>query len=173
MMRQYTKLLPLFVILMMPACSEKKTKADDPIGGSGRTVRTENLLKNLIAQGDSGVYMFGHHDDTMYGLGWRADYENDSIVGTRSDVQSVCGDLPSVMSFDLGRIELEDENNLDRVRFDRIRKEILRQFERGGMTTLSWHVNNPLSGGNSWIRDSRLCSKEAQYMRNIWAGLTR
>ena len=42
--------------------------------------------------------MFGHHDDPVYGIGWDGD-EN------RSDVKSVCGDYPAMMSFDLGRME--------------------------------------------------------------------
>lgn len=39
--------------------------------------------------------MFGHHDDPLYGVGWEGDED-------RSDVKSVCGDYPAVMSFDLG-----------------------------------------------------------------------
>lgn len=138
----------------MAGCSNHKGSANDPLADSGRTQRTENLLENLIAQGDSGVYMFGHHDDTVYGIGWEADYANDSTVGTKSDVQSVCGDFPAVLSFDLGHIELGDEKNLDGVPFERIRKEAVCHFDHGGLVTLSWHLNNPLSGGTSWVADS-------------------
>lgn len=129
-------------------------KADDPLADSGRTQRTENLLNNLIALGDSGVYMFGHHDDTVYGIGWEADYENDSTIGTKSDVKSVCNDFPALLSFDLGHIELGDDKNLDGVPFNRIRQEIINHFDHGGMVTLSWHLNNPLSGGTAWVADS-------------------
>lgn len=48
-------------------------KANDPLAESGRTQRTENLLTNLKAYGDSGIYLFGHHDDTVYGIGWKGD----------------------------------------------------------------------------------------------------
>lgn len=134
-------------------CSHQE-KPSDPLAPSGRTERTENLLQSLKAQGDSGVYMFGHHDDTVYGIGWEADYQNDSTVGTKSDVGSVCHDLPAVLSFDLGRIELGGDKNLDGVPFDRLHKEIIHHFDRGGMVTLSWHADNPLSGGTAWVADS-------------------
>ncbi len=138
----------------MAGCNNHKGSANDPLADSGRTQRTENLLENLKAQGDSGVYMFGHHDDTVYGIGWEADYANDSTVGTKSDVKSVCSDFPAVLSFDLGHIELGDEKNLDGVPFERIRKETINHFDHGGMVTLSWHLNNPLSGGTAWVADS-------------------
>lgn len=132
-------------ILLLTACSEKN--ASDPLADSGRTQRTENLLANLKAQADTAGYMFGHHDDTVYGIGWEGD-------SARSDVKSVCGDFPAVISFDLGHIELGDSVNLDRVPFDRIRQEIFNQYNRGGMISLSWHLDNPLSGGSSWVADS-------------------
>ena len=138
---------------MITACG-RNGKADDPIGESGKTVRTENMLANLKAQADSGVYMFGHHDDVVYGIGWESDYDNDSTIGTKSDVKSVCNDFPAVLSFDLGHIELGEDKNLDGVPFKRIRQEIINHFDHGGMITLSWHLDNPLSGGTSWVADS-------------------
>ena len=140
--------------LVIASCGGNQQKADDPLADSGRTQRTENLLANLKALGDSSVYLFGHHDDTVYGIGWEADYTNDSTIHERSDVKSVCNDYPALLSFDLGHIELGDERNLDGVPFQRIRQEIITHYDRGGMVTLSWHLNNPLSGGSSWVADS-------------------
>ncbi len=131
--------------LALMACNSKK--ANDPLADSGRTQRTEHLLTNLIAYGDSGIYLFGHHDDTVYGIGWKGD-------SARSDVHSVCNDYPALLSFDLGHIERGDSVNLDGVPFDRIRQEIFNQFNRGGVVTLSWHLDNPLSGGTAWVADS-------------------
>ncbi len=131
--------------LMITACGPQK--ADDPMATSGRTQRTENLLNNLMAYCDSGIYLFGHHDDTVYGIGWKGD-------SARSDVHSVCNDYPALLSFDLGHIELGDSVNLDGVSFDRMRQEIFNHFNRGGVVTLSWHLDNPLSGGTAWVADS-------------------
>ena len=107
-----------------------------------RTPETERLLANLKKVPAQG-FMFGHHDDTAYGIGW------DGEEG-RSDVQSVCGDYPAVISFDLGEVELGGEANLDKVTFDKLRKEIVNQYQRGGMVSLSWHARNPQTGGDAW-----------------------
>ena len=155
--------------LLTAACGNNEKKADDPLADSGRTQRTENLLENLKAIGDSTVYLFGHHDDTVYGIGWAADYSNDSTIHQRSDVKSVCNDYPALLSFDLGHIELGDSLNLDGVPFQRIRQEILAHYDRGGMITLSWHVNNPLSGGTSWVADS-LKSTETKTVAAVLEG---
>ena len=140
--------------LALCSCGGNQHKASDPLADSGRTARTEQLLENLKALGDSAVYLFGQHDATVYGIGWEADYTNDSTVHSRSDVKSVCNDFPALLSFDLGHIELGDERNLDGVPFSRIRQEIFAHYDRGGMITLSWHLDNPLSGGSSWVADS-------------------
>lgn len=140
--------------LAICSCGGNQHKADDPLADSGRTQRTENLLDNLKALSDSTVYMFGHHDDTVYGIGWEADYSNDSTIHSRSDVKSICNDLPALLSFDLGHLELGHEKNLDGVPFSRMRQEIISHFNQGGMVTLSWHLDNPLTGGTSWVEDS-------------------
>ncbi len=105
------------------------------------------LLDNLKNMSQQGI-MFGHHDDPVYGVGEGAQgWEGDA---GRSDVKSVCGDYPAVMSFDLGHLELGHDKNLDKVPFERIREEILAQYARGGMVSLSWHLDNPVTGGDSW-----------------------
>ncbi len=162
-------LLMATAALLTAACGNNEKKADDPLADSGRTQRTENLLENLKAIGDSTVYLFGHHDDTVYGIGWEADYSNDSTIHLRSDVKSVCNDYPALLSFDLGHIELGDSLNLDGVPFQRIRQEILAHYDRGGMITLSWHVNNPLSGSTSWVADS-LKSTETKTVAAVLEG---
>jgi len=106
------------------------------------TLQTQNLLKNLKVISEKG-FMFGHQDDPLYGIGWEGD-------DGRSDVKSVVGDYPAVMGFDLGRIELGNEKNIDNVSFEKIRQEIIRQYQRGGMITMSWHMNNPLTNGDAW-----------------------
>lgn len=108
-----------------------------------RTPEAESMLATLKALPAEGAFMFGHHDDPVYGIGWDGDTD-------RSDVRSVCGDYPAIMSFDLGHIEHGRAYSLDSVPFDRIRRECVAQYERGGMVSFSWHVDNPLTGGSSW-----------------------
>lgn len=108
---------------------------------------TKVLKRNLQQAAKKGC-MFGHQDDPNYGTTW-------SYVAGRSDVKEVCGDYPAVMGFDMGHLELGDSKNLDGVPFDKIRMEAVAQFLRGGLVTLSWHPNNPLTGKDAWdVSDS-------------------
>lgn len=125
--------------------------------------QASKLLASMNKIAKSGKYMFGHQDDPVYGHGWKDD-EN------RSDVKSMTGEYPPVMGFDLGRIELGRTENLDHVPFDRMRKEIIRQYERGGMTTLSWHVDNPLTGGTAWVDGKDKAEVEKQTVASILEG---
>jgi hypothetical protein len=87
--------------------------------------------------------MFGHQDDLAYGVGWK--YETG-----KSDVKIVAGDYPAIYGFELGRIELDHPVNLDSVPFDSMRNYIRTIYDRGGVITLSWHLNNPLTGKTAW-----------------------
>lgn len=106
----------------------------------------EDLLKERLDTLRQKGYMFGHQDDPFYGLTW--EYQNDS-----SDVKNVCGDWPAVMGFELGGIEMGDEKNLDSVPFTKMREEIIKHHQRGGIITISWHPRNPVTtidgGGNA------------------------
>lgn len=89
---------------------------------------------------------FGHQDDTFYGIGW--DARDGGEVS--SDIRRVCGEYPVVMGFELSGIELDHERNIDHVPFTLMRQEIQKQLQRGGIVTLSWHPDNPLTGKNAW-----------------------
>ncbi len=106
------------------------------------TKETQHLYRNLSKL--SGVNIaFGHQDDPCYGVGWKYD-------SGRSDIRDVTGEYPAVYGFDLGRIELGWKVNIDSVPFDKTRQYIQEAYERGGIITLSWHLNNPLTGGTAW-----------------------
>jgi len=149
--------------LALASCGGNQQKADDPLAENGRTWRTENLLANIKTQADSVGYMFGHHDDTVYGIGWVGD-------SARSDVKSVCNDYPAVAGFDLGHLELGDSVNLDGVPFERIRQEIFNHFNRGGMITLSWHLDNPLTGESAWVKPDSLTDEQKQTVASVLEG---
>ena len=102
----------------------------------------QTLLKRLWKLQKRGL-MIGHQDDPVYGRSWKWDEG-------RSDIKDVCGDYPAVMGFDLGKIEHNADKNLDGVPFERMRKEIVAQHERGGIVTLSWHPDNPITSKTAW-----------------------
>jgi hypothetical protein len=106
------------------------------------TRETVNLYRNLKRLLNKGI-MFGHQDDLAYGVGWK--YEEG-----RSDIKDVAGDYPAVYGWELGRIELDNAVNLDSVPFDKMKQFIHDGYERGGVITISWHLNNPLTGKTAW-----------------------
>lgn len=91
------------------------------------TPETKALYANLWKISQKGV-MFGHHDYPSYGVGWRGDKD-------RSDVKDITGDHPAVYSLDM--------NGLNQNKIGQIREA----YERGGLSMLVWHQNNPLTEG--------------------------
>lgn len=103
------------------------------------TIHLFHHLKSLSQKG----FLFGHQDDLAYGVGWKD-------VPGRSDIKDVTGDYPGLYGWELGRIELDHPDNLDGVSFDKMRQYIQQGYRRGGVITISWHLNNPLTGGTAW-----------------------
>jgi len=102
-------------------------------------METRNLLVNLKKPLSKGV-MFGHHDVLAYGVGWK-------YGAGRSDVNKVTGEYPAVNGWDYSGLEKEGGLlNIDGVPFEKMRQYIKQGFERGGVITVSWHLNNPLNG---------------------------
>jgi Glycosyl hydrolase family 26 len=120
-----------FQILFGQECSDKQA-----------TPETKAVYKNLYQLIGRNI-LFGHQDDPCYGVGWKY---NEG----RSDIRDVTGEYPALYGFDLGRIELGLAYNLDSVPFEKTRLFIREAYERGGLITLSWHLNNPLTGGTAW-----------------------
>lgn len=108
------------------------------------TPATKSLYSFLKKNSTKG-FLFGHQDALSYGVGWK-----DDSVHHKGDVKEVCGDHPALFGWDLGHIEIGKVDNLDSVRFDRIRKNIQYAYKIGAVNTISWHSNNPVSGGGSW-----------------------
>jgi hypothetical protein len=134
--------LSLFII----SCQTQKDTISGP-ADSNATQETVNLLRNMKALAEKGI-MFGHQDDLVYGRGWK--YEEG-----QSDVRKVCGDYPAVYGWELGHIELKHKVSLDSVPFDIIRQHIIEVYSRGGVNTISWHMDNPLTGGTAWDNSSK------------------
>jgi len=124
---------PLFAILclqgfgqVLPLPADKKA-----------TSEAVALFQSLWKLQQKGI-MYGHQDDLMYGFTWW--YQKD-----RSDTRDFTGDYPAVAGFELGHLELGNERSLDSVSFIQIAEQIKVHYKRGGIITLSWHLNNPLT----------------------------
>jgi len=138
MIPQYHLAIVLFVLVSVP---EVKAQNDLPTdkNASGETVRLYQNLKKIATRG----FMFGHQDDLAYGVGWK-------YIPGKSDVMEVTGDYPAIYGWELGRIELDHEVNLDSVPFEKMRGFIRKAYDLGGVITISWHLNNPLTGKTAW-----------------------
>jgi mannan endo-1,4-beta-mannosidase len=106
------------------------------------TPATVALYRSLQALQGTKV-LFGHQDDLACGTGWAAE-------AGRSDVKEVTGAHPAVHGFDLGHVELGAEQNLDGVRFEDIRRHVREAYAMGALVTLSWHADDPVTGGTAW-----------------------
>lgn len=105
------------------------------------TKKTIRLYKNLKTISKKGT-MFGHEDASAYGIGWWAEKD-------QSDAKKLTGSYPAVHGWDLGDIGLSS-SNLDTVNFKKMRSWIKDTYNRGGINTISWHLDNPKTGGSSW-----------------------
>ena len=106
------------------------------------TIETKNLYENLNKIKEKG-FLFGHQHALAYGVNWK--YENG-----RSDVKDVTGDYPAVYGWDLGGTEYKSNKDIDGVPFDKMTNWIKEVYNRGGVNTVSWHMDNPLTGKNAW-----------------------
>jgi mannan endo-1,4-beta-mannosidase len=131
------------IIIMVIVCSGSGWN-EIKLVDNNATAGTKALYHRLVNSTKQGI-LIGHQDATAYGVGWK--YEEGR---TTCDIQMVCGDYPAVYGWDIGHIELDDSSNLDTVYFNQMRKLIAGANKRGGISTISWHANNPVTGETSW-----------------------
>ncbi len=107
------------------------------------TRQTRALFANLYQLAGQKI-LFGHQDDLAYGVYWHRE-------PGRSDVQETCGAYPAVFGWELGsRFGPDNRTNIDSVRFRDLTRHIREAYDMGGVNTLSWHLDNLVSGGNAW-----------------------
>lgn len=125
-------------LLLLGSCVLNAQTLSDPLA----TKETIALYKNLNKLSQKHT-LFGHQDDLAYGVNWK-------YVAGKSDIKEVVNDYPAIYGWDMGRIELGSAKNIDGVPFDQMRKYIQEAYKKGAAITLSWHFDNPLTGGSSW-----------------------
>ena len=126
------------------SCSSKNNMTNTNLSLSDKkaTPETISLYKKLNQLTQKG-FLFGHQDDLAYGVNWK--YENG-----KSDIKDVTGDYPAVYGWDIAGLEKDDANNIDGVPFAKMQQYIKEVNERGGISTVSWHFDNPKTGKNAW-----------------------
>lgn len=107
------------------------------------TLETKTLFKNLEKL-SKDYTLFGHHNATEYGHGWYGDKD-------RSDVKSVCGSHPAVIGVDLSGLSGSSPEMIEHAKED-LKNNVIDTYNRGGVTTITWHFINPVSkGGFYWV----------------------
>jgi mannan endo-1,4-beta-mannosidase len=137
-------ILTMALAVGLVACKQKENATEDmklPVDKNA-TAETVALYNKLFESLDKGI-MVGHQDDLAYGHSW---YKEDG----RSDVKDVTGDYPAIIGWELGHLEIGKEINLDSVYFSDMKRYIKETYERGGITTASWHGDNIVTGENAW-----------------------
>jgi mannan endo-1,4-beta-mannosidase len=87
-----------------------------------------------------------HQHATEYGHGWYGDAD-------RSDVKSVTGSHPAVIGVDFSGLSGRPDTLIEKEKIN-LRKHIADTYNRGGVTTISWHFINPVSAGGFYWKDS-------------------
>ena len=109
------------------------------------TKETQVLHQNLKKLSEKHI-LFGHQHATEYGHGWYGD-EN------RSDVKSVTGSHPTVIGVDFLGLSGRPDSEVQKTKKE-LEKTIADTYNRGGVVTVSWHFNNPASGGGFYWVDT-------------------
>lgn len=108
------------------------------------TKETRALYRKLHQLTEKGI-LFGHQHATEYGHGWSGDVD-------RSDVKSITGSHPAVIGIDFSGLSGRPDS-LIKWEESHLRKVITDTYKRGGLITVSWHFNNPLSEGGFYWKD--------------------
>ena len=126
------------ILFLMFCC--KPDPGDQGLVDRHASPETRALYKNLMEVSRHAT-LFGHQDDLAYGVHWKREEG-------RSDVLESSGAYPAVYGWDISWIGISPFN-IDTVDFDDMAHWIAQGYSRGGVITLSWHMNNP-NGGSSW-----------------------
>lgn len=136
------------VILFLPAVlsgqsveNPRKAAKKGPLVDPNAVPEVRALYYNLQQLSDRHT-LFGHQDDLAYGVHWEAE-------PGRSDVQEVCGSYPGVFGWDVSKLG-KYSHNIDTVDFKKMQEWIIEAYKMGGVNTISWHLDNLTSGGDSW-----------------------
>ena len=133
------KLIAILAILgSAPVFAQQIYPPSDKLATS-ETVALYSSMQRLVGAGA----LFGHHDDTAYGIGWR-------FEPNRSDVKSTSGSYPALYEWDFAKMEHKRDSDINGIPF-KLQRQLVRQaYDRGGINEFCWHVDNPSDGKSAW-----------------------
>ena len=147
-MKQLLTIPAVVYVSFLCSCSSKMIPAGIShleLVDNSATTETKALFFNL-KQLSKDHTLFGHQHATEYGHGWSGDAD-------RSDVKSVTGSHPAVIGVDLSGFSGLPAQAVEKNK-ENVRKTVVDTYNRGGVITLAWHFNNPVSPGGFYWKDS-------------------
>ena len=103
------------------------------------TRETRSLWISMKRLQGKGI-LFGQQDATLSGVDWKG-------ADDRSDVKEITGTHPALYGWEIAGVG--KEANIDSIPFTVISHQIVEAFNRGGINTATWHMNNPVTGGTA------------------------
>lgn len=139
------KIISLLSILLCgtPLFAQQIFAPSDPVA-TNETCELYASMQRLVGAGT----IFGHHDDTAYGVGWKGD-------DNRSDVKSVSGSYPALYEWDFAKMEHKRDSDINGMPFKLQRKLVRQAYDRGGINEFCWHMDNPSNGKSAWDTTQR------------------
>ena len=117
------------------------------------TPETKALYSNLWAIREKG-WIFGHQNDLINGRKWQ--YSEGG-----SDTRDVCGDYPGVFAVDVASFMDGRKVPLQTLDENPVKLRTIREaYDRGMVVMACMHLNNPLTGGDSWDNSSNQVAAE-------------
>ena len=161
-MRRYLSILVLAAAPLLFSC-----RGDEPAGGDDpapevttltlcdrdATPQTKALYSNLWAIRDKG-WIFGHQNDLVNGRKWQ-------YTPGGSDTKDVCGDYPGIFAVDVASFMDGRNVPLQTTEDNPVKRRTIKEaYDRGMVVMACMHLNNPLTGGDSWDNSSNKVAAE-------------
>lgn len=165
-----------FVVVLFTSCIpeynsiEFQKKLNVKLTDTLASKETVLLFHNLKKISKEKI-IFGHHDDTAYGVGW---FGKDS-----SDVKAIVNSYPGLYGWDFSYFTNNDNHPLKNV----IPRLVREAYYRNGVNTFCWHYSNPvtdkgfydttiavrkiLPGGGFYLKYLRTLDSIADFANNL------
>jgi mannan endo-1,4-beta-mannosidase len=146
-------LLMALVLLLWNSCHSKHRKAEpEPVDTIPFVPPKEKPVDTLLTSETGALWInlkrlqgkgiiFGQQDATISGVDWKG-------LQDKSDIREITGTYPALYGWELAGAG--DNANIDSVPFASIRQGMIEVFDRGGINTATWHLNNPVTKGTAW-----------------------
>ncbi len=137
--------LPGLALMLCISIASSQPQESGEVSGpidAQATKATKALYHNLLNLSGKQV-LFGQEDALAYGVEWKDWHKS------RSDVKDVCGMHPALVGWEMSKLG-QREYNIDTVNFQHMKGWMKEVFKMGGVNTLSWHMDNFVTGGDSW-----------------------